>query len=424
MFLVFVCVGVAVESGLSLIPPLVTTGVGEIGNWTLVGSSVNMKRLIRLTPNIEDSVGFVCLRVPTFTRDWTVDFEVSVHSGNPSGEGLFISFTSEVCPSGPVEIRGFSILMNTSEIGADGRSPVYYQSSNNPPKLVGRVRLYWPEVWVVPMKLSRSEKSVRLDVAQELVFEETDMELIDYGYFTIAAQTDEDHASSHDLLSWRFTPIARPGEKISAPDSGVDWGSVERDVIDKQKRERREGKEQRRREMPITRDILNKLNRLDKQLDGSDTGLMAALKIIKEAATRAADGVSGPALREFIETNVDLAIESANSKLSAASTSIVQIREEINALWSNLQTRLLEIGTEATQQMMKIDTDFEKLMQDLKIGHFDAILASRQLTSKAQSVDNSTATLVLTIVALVELIADIIFFLVRRRTTHGFKKYD
>ena len=70
MFLVLCSLVSAVDEGVSLIPPLESTNISEIGNWTLVGAAVNMKRFVRLTPNIEDKVGFACLLVPTFTRDW------------------------------------------------------------------------------------------------------------------------------------------------------------------------------------------------------------------------------------------------------------------------------------------------------------------------------------------------------------------
>ena len=431
MILALCFLACAIDESISLVPPLESTNLSEIGNWTLVGASVNMKRFVRLTPNIENQVGFACLRVPTFTRDWALEVELSVHDGTVPGSGFYLYFTSEVCPTFPLEFKGFTIWIDSSRVDKDHRSPVYYQNMANATaddgELVGHVDVSGRDK-TLSIHLSRRDNHIIMDASHEFeyerVFEKEDNQLIDYGYFSVAARTEEPHSDAHDLISARIYPMARREGESGAPDVTVDWSSVNRKVIENEKRQRKIGKNYRRQEMPTAFRLLNESRERAQKLDGLDGDLRDAMKIVAEARNRMAQGVSVAALQKFIGTTVDYVVDAADRKMILAGSRFEETSQELEMLWSHLRTRLMTVAIETAQEMDAMRQEFEQIVKTMKLDELDIASANSQLGSRVAAVNEPAVTLALSIVALIEGIAYVIFFFVKRAKTDNFKKLD
>ena len=354
---------------------------------------------------------------------------MSAHDGEIPGDGIFFYFTSEVCPTFPLEFKGFTMYIDSSTVDKDGKSPVFYQNmaTTQDAELVGHVPLRSSDK-TLSLHISRRENHIVVDASNDMrydrVFEKDDNELIDYGYFTVAARTEARHTDAHDLVSVRVYPMPQRGGESGAPDSSIDWSAKNRKVIENEKRQRKSKKERRRKAMPSVFKMFNKSVDHGKQLDGSDTNLRDALTIISEAQARMSQGVSVNTLQRFIETIVDYAVDSADRKMMMAASRFDETSEELNVLWAQLRSKLLTLAISTAQDMTTMKEEFEGIVKHMKLDELDTGKANSQLSGSVTSVDESMVTLILSVIALVECVCYVIFFCVKRAKTDNFKKLD
>ena len=113
----------------NLNPPFEMTDVNEIGNWSLVGSTVNRKFALQLTTGVESEYGALCYRSPFVYSNFTWMFDVSF--SDLPGNGFYLYFTNEVCQLKTNSFTGVAYFIDTSDISPDLTCPIYFLDNSN-----------------------------------------------------------------------------------------------------------------------------------------------------------------------------------------------------------------------------------------------------------------------------------------------------
>jgi mannose-binding lectin 1 len=285
MFL-FVAICASDDKTYSLLPPHQFTNLSEIGNWTLRGAASNMKKYIGLVSGTSHQTGSICLRIPTRTRDWELQIEVSIQIGWLPGDGLFLYFTQEVCPAFRSRINGFALWLRTEKVTDSGRVPVLFMEGTGPddPRTeIGATTVDHP----FTLHVAKIGDRLTVDISQGLRYdrigEVNNTDFLNYGYFTILAD-NHPQMDVVDVVSVKLSPVPDMMAGKYAPPRDADFSGINRKFIEREKANRRLNKLTRRAAMEVTFEtVRTKKDRLD----GAPVDLRDALRIVTEAHVRA-----------------------------------------------------------------------------------------------------------------------------------------
>jgi hypothetical protein len=197
------------EPSYSIYPPFRDTEPGEVGNWSLRGSAIPMRHVIRLTPARPNMTGAVCSFVPTNFRDWNLTVRLSAFGGL-GGIGFRIIFSSRLCRRSS---DGFTLWISTRPQDEHYvYSPVHLtagNSSKHPDSQICLVTVRSDDSFL-DFFITRRGDRIGIQYNFESLDEysggpldcgtETIKKLPDYGYFTVVAETGRTHTDDHDLL--------------------------------------------------------------------------------------------------------------------------------------------------------------------------------------------------------------------------------
>ena len=409
----------AVDNSYSLFAPFAKTNISELGNWTMRGSTVNMKTYLRLTSSsIGNEYSSVCHRVPTLFHDWAVDLELSVSEGMNSALTLF--FTDEVCPHSPEKFKGMQMTINNSAIGNDGRSPIFFSENKfERAREVARVKL--ANSGNVVLKITRQKSTISCDIYEGGTFKPLFQESIPrspyFGYFTFTAETPKEYPSTCDLISFRTTPLS----KYEPPQFDENLLNLNRKIIETDAlRRRQEKKERRKQEMPTMEKYVDEMNRKNKKLIDTETDRQDAFNLIWEAENRGANAATIDQLKLFIASNIVQAMSKAGNKVGLALEKFDETEADMNALWSYLRERMVQLAVDAREEMRKLEQ--ESIEAAKKINLEQLRVGELCLVNRAAGTSRLTKGLI--VIAVIEAVAYVTFFIVRHRKTKGFRKID
>jgi len=402
---------------LGLVPPFSNTNISEIGNWSLKGSSTNLKSYIRLTNSIPNDQGRVCSILPSFYRDWDVEISMIAHGGN-GGRGIWISYTSEVCPMIPSQWDGFIIWINSSRIDSNGLSPLFFCHNINLTKMpsdyteIGNVSLRNISNPLI-LSLIRRNDTIEIRNEQKSIFKFSHSDMIHSGYFTIAAMTSKTW-DNNDLRYFKFIPQ-------SQIILSKNLAHLNRKIIDGSYHSRKEKKKIRREDMSYA--TMYNLEAVHKKFiaDGIDIEFSDSMNIINEAKFRSEQSISLQELMIFIDDLIGDRILQAYKKIKDAGDEFSQIKSTVSFIWSDIKNKLIDMSEESQREMFKIREEITQM--------FNKSISSDTnikplLRYEANKITESVISQTLYYIALFELFTYIIFFVIKRRETKGFKKRD
>ena len=197
-----------------LLPPHMETAANEYRNWSLSGTTVNLKHSIRLTSDLPNQRGSICQLVPTMFRDWVADIELAAYGGDIGGECYIISFTKSFCPEQTFTFDGVSVVINTSMANGRGESPIYLVDETTKDKYIrmiedGMIKLRSEKQKSIHLRLTRIGDRMVLDESMDngsfhnAMTKENPL-IPEVGYFTITAATGNDNSDVHDLISFKL----------------------------------------------------------------------------------------------------------------------------------------------------------------------------------------------------------------------------
>jgi hypothetical protein len=427
MLAALVLAAAAHEPIYSLIPPLERTNLSELGNWTFRGSAVNMKSFVRLTSDaLMAEYGALCYRAKTPFRDWILDIELLAKGGPTGGTGFTFLFTDEVCPEHSETFTGLQITVNTTQTDESGESPVYFsESSFEGARKHGHIRVRNIKS-PIRLQLTKRENELTVQYTEFMrylpLFEVKLNSTPEYGYFTIASQSTAEHGDNNDIHAiW------------TRPESDYKWGHIpsnqpyeNRKVIETNAVKRRERKQARRDAM------LQSMHRYLGQMEKSDNSLARgprevvfkdAFRLVEEAQERGTEAVTIDHLKVWIHTYVMDTIGAAGKKVREAMDRIEEAKGSVADIWSFVREELMDLATETKEALTVLS---EQSLEEARRAHIEKITPDvfQDAVENQTTVGTGFLTWLLPLTSVVEGIAYLIFFCVKRQQTHGFKKMD
>ena len=404
-----------------LIPPFKNTNVSEINEWSILGFGITMKDYIRLTSEAtKKAYGVLCNRLPTTFTDWAAEIELKASkNGGAGGENFVFSFTDTVCQIEPMKFAGFAIYIKTGETDVDNLSPVYFYDGSVAQKEADAVvRIRNVEI-PLKIKVIREGDKITFQTFNnrlnryDTVFTKNVKGLFKYGYFTFSSKTD-DNTDNNDFYKFKVTPLSEDNYKIDAKE----LSRKNRKLIDDDVELRRFGKAERRAMMATSIKYQNKASENKNRLNGEKSDLGDAFKIINEAIKRGESSVTLEQLKKFIFTFVKKQIQATSNKVNLALENFNDIQLSVEMLWSHLRSELSLLSVTSKEEMEKKGDENTNMAKTLNIGDFD------DYSFELKRLKDKKITKALIIIMAIEVIAYLLFFIVKHRKTRGFKKID
>ena len=432
-FLQFICS--ELEEGYSILRPIVQTNLSEVGNWTLRGSATNMKQFIRLTSPTNNDFGSLCQRLPTYFESWS--FTIKLRSfGGTGGRGFWIFFSEELCPVLPTQWNGFSIWINSSSIDDEANSPIYFVKNNGTSiimpqnyKQIGYVPIHnFDNPLILNIKKNNSKLSITKIInnnkSRILMHEENCNDIIKSGYFTVSSITSKTN-DNNDIIEIKTERL--PGNSIKLPNN---LSKINRKKLESYVDERRKDKNRRR---ALQKTVLKYLEEIEKnnstlknskKYNNQTQRLKDAFRMIHESQVRASSSISLEELLRFIDMMVDDKVVSAYEMFNDAFENFTKIKRDVNETWKDLKYKLSELSNQSKSLMNDVNEEVMKIYKNLTIFSNNPLNIIPELKKEAQKTADNYVTKILHLVALIELVLYIIFFIYQRTEKHGFKKND
>ena len=416
----------------NLVPPLVSTDVGEIGNWTIGGTTTNIKKAVRLTSAIPSSFGSICQRVPTLFKEWKLQFELKASNPNKKempGNCIWFFYTEDVCPNFGITFKGFTLWINTTSTNSEGLSDIYFLKGNGTTtsidglKPVGKVRVR-DEKTPLRVEISKNANSLTIDVFEKYepkrIVDEDIIGLPEYGYFSFSALTSE-RVDNNDIVSFRvFNNSA-----IDHPNRTIDFATDNKIIIDMAKKTRRLKKAERFSAMKKVLQYYDECKNEGKKLNAQEElDLREAIRIIDEAFVRSHNTLTKDDLEQFLSQQVDSTVEKAHQKIELAQSKYSETKRDIDDLWANLKQQLIGMALEEKEMMMELKKDVLNYAKRLNLKDIDIENSEKKLNTETDHLSESQITNILLLICIVEFVVYVIFFLVMRKKTNNFKKRD
>lgn len=410
----------------SLIPPLVNTNFLEIGNWSLRGTAVNIKRAVRLTSATENQVGSICHRRPSLHKEWRVELQISAVGGN-GGCGFWFYFTKEVCPLLPLTFNGFVMWINTTDNDKEGQSSIFLEKSDGnmidvtKAKPIGRVLIRGIESTVVVcVTKSNGKITVGVKDAKDNIIncgEVSSSKIPDYGYFTVTSVSSE-YYDENEIATIKYYSIS----KEDNPEAGKDYSSINRKIIDDVVFPRRIIKQRRRAMLPHMTSFLEEINQSNGKLNGKNVDFNKVIDILVDIHNRANMMISIDGLVSFINGKIDKVLSTAEQKINSSDLVVDELETELTKLWSHTKAevnRLSEVNPDHFKDSI------ESLVQNVEnmgFKHINHASERKKLREKIKRLSGESRTPILFWISIVEFIAFVIFIIFKWFSTDKFKR--
>ena len=417
-----------VKNEYSLMQPFETTKNGEIGNWTLIGTSENLKTKIRLTNAVPSSSGSICQRIPTLFKDWSAEIELqSSNHENESflpGHGIWFFYSNEVCQEMSLDFKGFSFWINTTSTMSDGMSDLHFMIGNTTSrwsegKVVGRVQIRDDNKSLF-IRIAKKDSEISIDAMNESmyvnIFTEKCDNIPDYGYFTITGLTTTKRADNNDIISFRLNPLS----PVDHPQKDFDFSTENREIIQKKREEQKKMKKMRQEKMKALIKYLNHALSSEPKLNEKDNiDIKEAVKIIDETYKKNKDKMTHESLEHFIEEAVEATADAAEKKLNMAATKYKEAQQDIDDMWVSLKQQLSDIINEEKEAFQIIREEVLEFGKNIDFKN-----TKHSSETQIESNGDSNITFVLVIICLVEGALYFVFLVFKHRKSNHNKKND
>jgi hypothetical protein len=236
-----------------------------------------------------------------------------------------------------------------------------------------------------------------------------------FGYFSLSAATFGD-GPSFDLLGVKIYPYSASGNE-----SAVDYSALNRDFIRNSKLGRRQLKARRREEMPLSFGQFGESESVDLNVKSGD--LVTAIELIKEAENRARQQISMDGLCDFIASQIQATITAACRRIELASARFEETAIDVTEMWWSLRQELDSLAAEAVVEMLTMSAEVLDYV-NLTMSQADPKRLKKELKRQATSLGDPVLTPMLIGFCVIEFVCYLVFFCVKHRATHGFKKLD
>jgi hypothetical protein len=239
-----------------------------------------------------------------------------------------------------------------------------------------------------------------------------------FGYFTVSAEKNGDstETGNNDLLSLRTFNLS---EMEEAQFTG-DICDMNRKIIETDALRRRVTKRARRdAQLATTNKYVRDGRRHSHNLeDKPEIDICDAFSVLFEAENRATDSISIDFLNKFLSSRLDAAIGKAASKIEMAIERFDETKLDMNDVWSYLRSQLLDLSVETKNKLKVIEDDAMRIAKSIDFSKLNVEALNEPIKG------SSGFTKFLLWIAVLELVAYVVFFWWKHRKTKGFRKID
>ena len=411
-----------------LIPPFHESDIDEIGNWSLKGTSSNLKDSIRLTSALPKLNGYLCQRIPFSFIDWAIHFNLSF-SMQTSGDSFYLLFTDSFCPSFNANLTGFSLFFDIKANKAHLsilKNEYIDNSSNVETENIDFSSLLYPLKVVLTRRLDFLTVSLfNGSIYRELFFVEIPG-MIDNGYLSFVGKNSDKYYNNIDIKYVNVYPYSNNITQMNVflMKDNINYSKTNKKRLESNYLRRKQNKENRRRK------IFPYVNKLIKELSNNSFVLNAeqrqnvsmAIELVNEAYNRAKETITLSQLSQFIEMGIDPMIDTAVKKVKMQSVKIEQLRNDLDFLYSDLNDKMMRLTKDAENEMKTIMVQMLVAAKDLNIDHLHEKEAGKLLDKAQVPVSDSVVTLLIYSFCIIETVLYVIFFISKRKYIN--RKYD
>lgn len=377
-----------------------------------------MKTFLRLTSaGIPNDYGCICHRVPTLFRDWAVDLEMKVSGEKDARSAVTLYYSSTVCPRHPTKFKGFRLTFNSTTAGEES-TITFSENKLSRGEDIAKIKIRNTQS-VMRFRLTRLDNSLVIETYDNGELKKLCSASIPrspyFGYFTISAENIES-GDTNDLIAFRTQPLseyetAQFDESLLITNRKI----IETDVLNRRKAK----KERRTNNMPRMNEYVQKMrHRNAEQLyDGEEFDIDDAFELIHEAEKRGLDAVTIEQLKIFIAKRLDTTVRSATQKIDHVLERFDESKLDMSEMWSYLREQIVALALEARQSMRNLEKESIASVRDMDIHGLAMEMPDAAATS-------SSLSKWLFVVAAVEAVAYVVFFVRQYKKTAGFKKVD
>ena len=452
IFLSFFLIFISTKgNGYDIEAPFYDTDVNEIENWSLKGSSTNLKKSIRLTPSLPNLVGFLCHRIPFSFKSWSLSFNFTAKDGT-GGDSLFFLFSDIFCPSFDDQIRGLILQLDLKSNRAFfeqinnlsindfllSQTQQKQQQNNNKTKLkisqnvdfdIAHVSDTFSPYYenfdgymkITIQKISNYTKIdyLRGNQYKELFFNEDFDEEFD-GYLTFIGTTSE---SFYDNIDIQSIYVSDSLNLINSTE--INYSKINKKKIETNYEIRKQNKERRRAQiLPLMNEIYKEIQEKNHSLTNADSNqdLSIAIKLIDEAHNRMKLTMTFDDLEKNIQQNVSPIINLALKKVNLQAEKLSDLHRELDLLYSDLQSKMLKMVNETEIEMNSLMNQILNIAKDLSIHKMKPEAAGNLLDQASNPIKESFKSMIIPFICLIETVAYVIFFISKRKYIN--RKYD
>ena len=389
-----VCAGVAV-SIFDLVAPIVTTRPGSVGYWSLIGAATNMRSSVRFISNATSQMSNgMCHGKGIDAERWTLEMRVKVTSGMLGVRFARHAYTLVGDQVGVVmardgrrvDVRDFQ-RSDVAVCGYDFEDEFELRLERNG--------------FGVDVMVRGNESEYRLCTSLAIDFQPV--------YLVVEASAKVGIGDA-EVLSVRASDPDGQLEKVSA--DGLEMESYEEDRETTLKHV-----------MAALRDSeMWSLGHAKEPNQGETTAELRA--IVPEILERTRSFLPNDKLEKLVLGIVIEGVSNVEAVMHQRRQELVNITEELDAVKSDVDKQVKWLCQYALDSMTEAKKDaVEKLAAFLEYTKNTKSL-KQEAKARAREARETAIPTLLYIVAFVELVCYLAFFVTQHKKTHGFKKYD
>lgn len=404
----------------SLNPPYDSV-LTEHGNWSFMGTVVSRKEYLMLTSHNVMGSSAIYQRIPLPFNDWHATMLLEIKGKGSGGNGFIIYFSDQFCPEFNVNWTGYYFRIDTSYTTEDGESPIYFANISTPFETPSEERFTTVRIKNTGkfyLEIKRELNDIYLYFDSNLVGFRYIDNILKGGYFSIVGMGSTE-SDEHDFYSFNLTSLS--GQMISEEGLNVSHHNLK--VINRNLAHRRLLKTARRKNMPISRNYFHDSQSQKHVLNGTQTDLSDALKIIIESDERAKAVATIAYLSNYIQKVLNEMTQSAERRTNNAFNEFVDIKQSVDEMWSDLKMYLSNLGFEARSEMQKLEMESIDIAKGMKLKLVDMKNVTDILSEEEMKHESLIMNVLKTIMAL-EVVSYLFFFIYKRTITSDFKKID
>ena len=424
------------QSYFDILGPILTTLPGEVGFWSMLGVSTNLKRSIHFSPDSNRQNGSICTRIPNNANEWDSFFQIQVKSGS-----LLYVVSDEVCPFWALNnnIDSFSgFILNITSIDDEKLSMsaqflIKDRMTSN--------KLCNVDSSTATVKVSYKANSVEFFVENGTEYMKcgktipvTDLQKSYFTFFANGPYQNNAHIKNAPKLarfgnSELFYYEMKFSKQIKESENITEINHANKQLILFQQRQNRGASSHPI--LPVSSSVIKEMEKVFYNLN--DDSLDKAQKeknaekirdILIEINERLSESLTVEDLNKLIDATLTVNLEKAERKMEKKRKALQEISNDLNNLQADLTEKLQWLSNFAVESM-----------QNSKEGAVNTLSKFLDVVKESEGLENETTTTIqdfnstnlptiLYLISFVEFVCYIIFFIIQRKKTHGFVKID